>query len=327
MIYTTWPRSNVQVSRLGFGGMGLCNCFELQDQKSMVRSVLHSLERGINFIDTARGYGESEALIGQALKEWSGPRPFVATKVESLGKDNTRWVLPPKLEETFPKGHVRKNAETSLRLLGVDRIDLLQLHLYWPTWGASGYWMEELQALRAEGKVAAIGVSAPDHRHDVVLPLVLSGLIDSVQTIINIFDPLALDALVPLCNERGVAVLARCVLDEGGLAGTLSADTEFRDGDFRNRYFDAGPRSEYLRRLDALRAFVPKHARNLASLALKFVLSQPGVTTALSSMHITAHADANINALEEPALSQEVFEDLRRRHRWVRNLYEEKYWT
>ena len=327
MICSTWPKPNVPVSRLGFGAMGLCNCFELQDQQTMVRSVLHSLERGINFIDTARGYGESEALIGEALRQWKGAKPFIATKVESLGPDNTRWVLPPRVEDTFPRGHVRKNAETSLRLLGVEQIDLLQLHLYWPTWGQGGYWMDELLALRAEGKVASIGVSAPDHRHDVVLPLVQSGPIDSVQTIINIFDPLALDALVPLCQARGVAVIARCVLDEGGLAGAFGPDTQFRGGDFRGNYFDSGPRSEYLQRLEALRAFVPTHASSLASLALKFVLHHPGVTTALSSMHVTQHADANIAALDEPALDAATFETLRRHHRWVRNLYEVKYWS
>jgi aryl-alcohol dehydrogenase-like predicted oxidoreductase len=154
--------------------------------------------------------------------------------------------------------------------------------------------------------------------------LVLSGRVDSVQTVINIFDPLALDCLVPLCAARGVAVLARCVLDEGGLAGALAADSSFHSGDFRARYFDMGPRPAYLARVQALRGFVPQYAGSLASLALKFVLKHPGVSTALSSMHLKAHAEENIRAADEPPLSEETFDTLFRKHRWIRNFYHSK---
>ncbi len=327
MQYTELAGSKRKVSRLGFGAMGLCGCFGKLEEKELIGSVLHSLEKGVNFIDTARGYGESERILGKALREWKGERPFIATKVESLGSDNTRWALPPDVNQTFPRGHIRKNAEESLRLLGVQQLDLLQLHVYWPNWGVQGYWMDELQSLKEERKVAAIGVSAPDHRHDVVLPLVLSGLIDSVQTILNIFDPLALDCLIPLCRARNVAVIARCVLDEGGLSGSLAPDTVFEPSDFRKSFFDSVPRAQYIERVDALRAFVPSQAASLATLAIKFALHDPGVTTAISSMHVRRFADENIAALSEPALSAETFEELRRKHRWVRNFYDSKYWS
>jgi aryl-alcohol dehydrogenase-like predicted oxidoreductase len=322
-----FARSEREVSRLGFGAMGLCGCFEQADEGELVGSVLHSLERGVTFIDTARGYGQSEAILGKALENWRGARPFIATKVESLGPDNTRWAVPPDVSTTFPKGQVRKNAETSLRLLGVEQLDLLQLHVYWPNWGVSGYWMDELQALKEEGKVGLVGVSAPDHRHDVVLPLVLSGLIDSVQTIVNVFDPLALDSLVPLCHERGIAIIARCILDEGGLSGFLTEATTFEPSDFRKSFFESVPRNAYLERVNALRQYVPDHAGSLAALAIKFALAHPGVTTAISSMHVRRFADQNIAALEEPALQAAIFEQLRRKHRWIRNFYESKYWS
>lgn len=319
--------SGRSISRLGFGAMGLCGCFGQIEERELIGSVLHSLEKGISFIDTARGYGDSERIIGLALREWRGERPFLATKVESLGADNTRWALPPDVSRTFPKGHVRHNAEQSLKMLGVDHLDLLQLHVYWPNWGVDGYWMEELQALKREGKVGMIGVSAPDHRHDVVLPLVMSGLIDSVQTILNVFDPLALDCLVPACRARGVAVIARCVLDEGGLSGLLSNGTVFEDGDFRKSYFASVPRAEYCARVDELRRFLPSEACTLAALAIKFAIHDPGVTTAISSMHVRRFADENIAALNEPGLSEQTFDLLRRKHRWVRNFYDSKYWS
>ena len=95
-----------------------------------------------------------------------------------------------------------ESCETSLRQLGLDSVDLMQLHLYWPTWGHDGYWMDELQALKQAGKARSVGISIPDHRHDSAISLVESGLIDSVQTILNIFGSEPLDTLIPICQAQ-----------------------------------------------------------------------------------------------------------------------------
>lgn len=323
MHYTNFPFSLKQVSRLGYGAFGLAGVFGAVDEDAAVRSVLHSLERGVTMIDTARAYGPSEEIVGKALRQWTGARPFLASKVNAVGPKQ-QWGIPTPVADVFPRGHVTAATEESLRRLGVDHIDCMQLHVYWPNWGVEGYWLDELRALRRRGLIGAIGVSLPDQRHDVGLPLVLAGAIDSVQTVVNIFDPTALDCLAPLCRENGVAVIARCVLDEGGLTGFLTPDVEFASGDYRAAYFDQGPRAEYIRRVDALRQFVPEHASTLAALALKFVLHDPAVTVAVASMHVTRFADENIAALAEPPLSTEIFEALRRRHRWVHNFYNAK---
>lgn len=327
MQYTTFGPTGQRVSRLGYGAMGLGGAFGSFDEAEGIRSVLRYLELGGNLIDTARHYGNSEGILGKALTQWSGERPFIATKIQSHGPDNTRWAIPPPVETTFPRHLIRQNTEDSLRLLGVDCIDLMQLHLYWPTWGTSGYWLDELLTLKEEGKIRSIGVSLPDHRADVGLPLVLSGAIDAVQVILNSFDPQALDCLIPICQQRGVAVLARCVLDEGGLTGFLTEQTVFEEHDFRKTFFEEVPRRQYIDRVDALRQYVPEYASSLAALALKFVLAHPGVTTALASMHIEQHALANLAAVDEPALPDEIANELRTKHRWIRNFYTSKYWS
>lgn len=315
-----FPFSGTPVSRLGFGAFGLRGVFGAFDHSEAIDAMHTCWANGVNFIDTARHYGESESIIAQALETWTGKRPFIATKAEAIGPLG-QWAIPCPIEMCFPRGHITREAETSLRILRVDTIDLFQMHLYWPNWGIEGYWLDELEALVTAGKVRAIGVSLPDQRHDLGLPLVLSGRIHSVQTVFNLFDPQPLDCLIPICAQNRVAVLARCVLDEGGLTGFLAKETSFGEGDFRAKYFDCGPRDAYLAKVDALRKFIPAHAASLAALALKFVLKDPSVTTALVSMHIKHHAQENIRAMEEVPLADEIFDQLRRNHRWIRNFY------
>jgi methylglyoxal reductase len=327
MQYNPFGRLSDTVSRLGYGTMGLGGAFGTFDEREAIYTIHRSLEQGVNFFDTARHYGNSEEILGKALKQWTGKKPFIATKIQSHGKDNTRWAIPSNVTDTFPKDQIRKDTENSLRLLHTDCIDLMQLHLYWPTWGTSGYWLDELVKLKEEGKIRAIGISNPDHRHDTALPLVMTGAIDSVQTIINIFDPTALDCLVPICQKYNVAVIARCILDEGGLTGFLDEKTTFAESDFRKSYFDEVPRSMYMEHVDALKEFIPSDASSLVALAIKFVLHHPGVTTAIASMHIEKYANQNIAAAQEKPLREEVFYELYTRHRWINNLYHSKYWS
>lgn len=305
--------------------MGLNFAFGEFDEKDLIADMHRCMEQGVNMIDTARHYRGSEAIIGRFLKEWQGEPIFLASKVEAVWpSDNSGWGIPNPLEIAYPRGSLIEGVEGSLRDLQVERLDLMQLHQYWAQY-EDGYWLDELQELKAQGKIAQIGISIPDHRHDQAISIVKSGAIDSVQTIVNIFDPLAFDSLIPICQSQGVAVIARCVLDEGGLTGFLTPDTTFPEGEFRARYFNRGPIDEYIRRVDALRAYIPEYAGSLAELAIRYVLTHPGVTTATVSMHIAEHAQENIRSAAAGALPDALFDDLRRYHRWLINLWEDTY--
>jgi methylglyoxal reductase len=326
MRYRTFPATGDQISVLGFGAMGFAGWFGAIDDGDSIRALHTALDLGVNMIDTARAYERSERVVGAGLRSWSGTQPFVATKIKPLGPKD-QFAIPLPVEDAFPKGWVTESAETSLRELGRDHVDLMQLHLYWPTWGHDGYWMEELQALKQAGKARAVGISVPDHRHDMVISLVQSGLIDSVQTIVNIFDSEPLDALVPICERNGVAVIARCILDEGGLTGFLTPDLEFSEGDFRHGYFDwTVPRRAYIAKVDALRPYVPQYASSLAALATKFALHHPGVTTGITSMHIQEYARMNIAAVDEQPLPDDVLHRLLTSHRFAISLSNAAHW-
>ncbi len=326
MLYRRFPALDTDVRALGFGAMGFAGWFGEVSDAACERALHAALERGVNFVDTARAYGESERRVGQALRAWTGRAPVVATKVEALGPV-WQFAIPIPVDEAFPRGHVTACTEASLRQLGTNTIDLQQLHIYWPTWGVEGYWMDELHALKQAGKVRSVGISVPDHRADMVVSLVQSGLVDSVQTIVNIFDSQPLDVLVPICEERGVAVIARCILDEGGLTGFLTDETTFAEGDYRHGYFDATiERRWYIHKVDQLRRYIPEQASSLAALAIKFVCHRPGVTTAISSMHVEEYARMNVAALDEPPLSEEVFDRLLTSHRFIKNMNHSGHW-
>jgi methylglyoxal reductase len=326
MRHRVFPATGDELSVLGFGAMGLAGWFGAIDDRDAIRALHTALDLGVNMIDTARDYGRSEQVLEAGLRSWSGPKPFVATKIQPRGP-KSQYAIPPAVDEVFPKGWVTESCETSLRELGLDHVDLMQLHLYWPTWGQAGYWMDELQALKESGKARSVGISVPDHRHDMVISLVQSGLIDSVQTILNVFANEPLDTLIPICQAHNVAVIARCILDEGGLTGFLTEDLEFPPGDFRHGYFDwTVPRRAYIAKVDALRPYIPEHASSLAALAVKFAIHHPGVTTAITSMHIEDYARMNIAAVDEEPLSDELFYTLRTSHRFEINLSHAGHW-
>ena len=326
MQYRTFPATGDDLSVLGFGAMGMAGWFGAIDDRDSIRALHTALDLGVNMIDTARAYERSESVVGQGLRSWRGDRPFVATKIQPRGSKD-QFAIPLPVDEAFPKGWVTESCETSLRELGLEQVDLMQLHLYWPTWGHDGYWMDELQALKASGRARAVGISVPDHRHDMVISLVESGLIDSVQTVVNIFESEPFDALVPICQKNGVAVIARCILDEGGLTGFLTPQLDFPAGDFRHGYFDwTVPRRAYIAKVDALRPYVPAYASSLAALATKFALHHPGITTGVSSMHIEQYARMNIAAVDEAPLPEDVVHTLLTSHRFAVSLSNAAHW-
>ncbi len=322
MEYTNFANTDKKISRVSFGAMGLNCAFGCFDEKDLIRSIHQSMDMGVNMFDTARSYMDSERILGKAIKQWSGEKPFINSKaIPAEAENNPGWGMPNPIEISYPKGAVRASVEESLKQLNIDQIDLMQLHQYWGNYYNKGSWMEELEDLKSEGKIAHAGISIVDHRHETALEIVNSGTIDSVQTIINIFDPLAFDSLIPACQENQVSVIARCVLDEGGLTGMLTPKTTFEEGDFREKYFLKGPVNEYIRRIDELRKFIPEHADSLAELAIRFTLTHPGVSTACISMHIPKFAKENISAAAKGPLCESVFKEIRCHHRWLHNLY------
>jgi aryl-alcohol dehydrogenase-like predicted oxidoreductase len=305
--------SGLTVSAVAYGAMTIAQDPGLKDGVSP--SLLAALGAGVTLIDTARVYPASEAIIAATLKAWRGPRPMISTKLAPLGRETWRRRRP--LVEAYTPESLRASVEGSLQALGVESLDIVHLHQWHYLWTHEPAWLETLLALRAEGKLRCIAVSAQDHEHDAVLELVSQGRIDGVQAIVNLFESRPAAGLLPLAAERGVGVIARCVYDSGGLTGLSREQFAARP------FLKDAPFGEYQARLRALKArFLPEIAADIPELALRFVLSLPGVSSATLGMNDTAMVETALAAAAKGPLPVEAVEAIRREHVWTKNFYE-----
>ncbi len=197
----------------------------------------------------------------------------------------------------------------------MPRIDLMQLHVWDDAWASDERWQRALDDARREGLIGGIGISINRWEPANALLALKTGLIDAVQVIYNIFDQNPEDELFPECSARGVAVIARVPFDEGSLTGTLTADSRWPEGDWRQGYFNRENLLASVERAEALRPLVPV-GMPMAELALRFILSNETVATVIPGMRKLSHVEANL-AASGRRLSSELLAGLRP-HRWVR---------
>jgi len=321
MEYRRLGRTGLEVSEVGYGawGIGGSGWLGAEDDESL-QALERALDLGINFIDTALGYGDghSEQLVGQVVRGRS-ETVYVATKIPPK---NGLWPARKgtRAEEAFPADHVRECTETSLRNLGLDTIDVQQFHVWDDDWVDQGDWHDAIEALKREGKIRFFGVSINDHEPANGVRLVQSGLVDTVQVIYNVFDQSPEDELFPACLEHGVGVLARVPLDEGGLTGRITPDTTFPEGDFRARYFRGDRKAEVSERAQAIAGDLGIELDELPAVALRYILSSEAVSTVIPGMRSLRNVERNVAVGDGRGLPAEQVERLRA-HRWVRSFY------
>jgi aryl-alcohol dehydrogenase-like predicted oxidoreductase len=322
MKYRKLGRTNYEVSEIGYGAWGIGGALwqGAKDDES-IAALRRAIELGLNFIDTALAYGDghSEKLVGQVVRA-SDRKIYVATKVPPK---NELWPARPGIgiEKVFPYDYIIASTERSLRNLGLETIDLQQLHVWNPEWIGRDEWRRAFEDLKRSGKVRAVGVSINDHQPDSALELICTGLIDTVQVIYNIFDQSPESNLFPLCVERNIGVLARVPLDEGSLTGRITEDSTFPRGDFRNRYFAGDRRRQVVEHVNALRRDLGAAGGDLPETALRFCLSHPAVSTVIPGMRSIRNVEANCGVSDKGPLPPGVLGVLRR-HAWERNFYD-----
>jgi aryl-alcohol dehydrogenase-like predicted oxidoreductase len=317
MIYRRFGRLGWQVSEIGYGMWGLAD-WKGGDDGETRAALERAVALGCNFFDTAWAYGRgaSERILGDLLRNHRDQRLYAATKIPPK---NRQWPSRPdaKLDDVFPADYIREYIDLSLANLGVETIDLIQFHVWNDSWAGDERWQRALDDARRAGLVRGIGISVNRWEPTNVVRALRTGVVDAVQVIYNIFDQNPEDELFPLCRELDIAVIARVPFDEGTLTGTLTKESRWPEGDWRNTYFVPENLNASVDRAEALRPLVPPGG-TMAEMALRFVLSNPDVATVIPGMRRPANVRANLAASAAGPLPPDLRRSLKA-HRWDRS--------
>ena len=316
MIYRRFGKTNWDIGEIGYGMWGMggwTNSNDIQSSDSLDLAV----ENGVNFFDTAWGYGEghSEKLLGKLLKRHKNKKLYSASK---LPPKNFKW--PAKSEysffDSYPSNHILDYTERTLKNLDVEKIDLLQFHTWDDSWSSIDEWKRSVEDLKKSGKITAIGISMNRWEPENGIEALKTGLIDSVQVIYNIFDQAPEDKLFPLCKNLDIGVIARVPFDEGTLTGNINLNTVFPKDDWRSTYFVPENLKSSVNKVDKIRPLIPLK-KTMAEVALRFILMNKEVATIIPGMRKKKNVISNISTSDGKGIEIKLYNKLKY-HRWDR---------
>ncbi len=295
-------RTDMSITRVGFGAWAIGGSdwavgWGAQDDRESIAAIRHAVERGINWIDTAAvyGLGHSEEVVREALSVFSkDQRPYVFTKCGLVWHENDRKAMP---QTVGAPASIRREIEASLRRLGVERIDLYQMH--WPPRDGTpidAYWQTFLD-LKKEGKVRAIGLS--NHSVEQLEAAEKLGHVDSLQPP---FSAIRRENAPELawCAAHQTGVIVYSPMQSGLLTGTFTRERAKAlpkdDWRSRNAEYSGEALERNLKLADALRPVAEKHKTSVATTAIAWTLAWPGVTGAIVGARSPAQVDGWLDA-------------------------------
>lgn len=315
MRYRTLGKTGYSVSTISFGAWAIGGSWGTVDDDESLAALRKFVQLGGNFIDTADVYGDghSERLIAKILREHPG-RITVATKAGRR--------LDPHVPEGYTAGNIEAFVERSLQNLGVDTLDLVQLHCPPTPVYDDARLFDGLSEIQRKGKVRHWGVSV--ETIDEAMTAIQYENVCTVQVIFNMFRPRPAEALFDEAKRRNVGILARVPLASGLLTGKFERGRTFAPDDHRNfnrlgQEFDAGETFSGLgdhldaayAAVDELRPLVPK-GQTLAQFALRWILMNDAVSCAIPGARNVAQVAANVAASDLPPLTPEQLSAVRR---------------
>jgi myo-inositol catabolism protein IolS len=306
MHYRTLGRTGLRVSEVGFGAWaigGPSKLGELEvgwgevDDAVSLRAIEAAYEAGITFFDTSDAYGSgrSETLLGKAFKG-KRDRVVIATKGGNRTVDG-RWV------KDFSKAWLSRALDASLERLGMDYVDLYQLHSPTATADYRDEAFEAVEALRAQGKIRSYGVSVGPAAHG---PWVIRNTrADTIQIVYNLLEREPEQELLALAQAQGVGIIARVPLASGFLTGKFTADVTFPANDHRGRTYTPEKISEMVGQVNRLGFLTEGRHKTLAQAALQYCLAYPAVSTVIPGAKTPEQARANAAASDGVLLTAE----------------------
>ncbi len=302
---------NKQISEVGLGTWQIGGSWGEVSEDESLAILREAYGSGVNFFDTANVYGsgKSERLIARFLKESGAQDVFVATK---LGRG-------PNFPRDLGLETLRAHTEASLERLGVESLDLTQLHCVPTEELRRGEVFESLRTLKEEGKIQRFGASV-ESMEEALICLEQPDL-TSLQIIFNIFRQKPIGELFEAAQQRGVALIVRLPLASGLLSGKITPETQFDKGDHRNfnrdgAHFNVGETfaglgfEKGVELSQEFKSLVPE-GLTMAQMAQRWILDFPAVTTIIPGASKHAQVAANVSVSELPPLADELHAKLR----------------
>ncbi|MFH0757437.1 MAG: aldo/keto reductase [Bacteroidota bacterium] len=320
MKYRKLGKSGPEVSEIGFGAWAIGGSWGEQKESDSLEALETALEKGVNFIDTAAGYGngKSEQIIGRFLK-FRSEKVHVCTKTPPAPGP---WPPTPycRTGERYPEKYLRENVEERLGNLQTESLDVLLLHTWTRAWNDRPVALEILQKMKQEGLIKQIGISTPEHDQNCVIQLMRDGMVDVLQVIYNIFEQEPAAQIFPVAHETGTGIIVRVAFDEGVLTGKYKGNETFESGDFRSNYYAGDRLMRGVHRTEKIRKAFEGSGYSMPELALKFAMSHPAVSTVIPGIRNRKQALQNTAVSDLPGLSEKDLHRLRE-HMWNRGFW------
>jgi aryl-alcohol dehydrogenase-like predicted oxidoreductase len=306
-------RTDMEITRVGLGAWAIGGHdwavgWGKQEDSQSIAAIRHAVARGINWIDTAPiyGLGHSEEIVREALKAIAqNERPLVFTKCGLAWDENDRKAWP---RMVGARDSIRREVEDSLRRLGIERIDLHQMH--WPAEDDTpleDYW-QALLDLKQEGKVRAVGLS--NHNAEQLEAAERLGHVDTLQPPFSAICRGAAEALLPWCQSNGTGVIVYSSMQAGLLTGSFTVERaqSLPVDDWRSRDPEfAGERlMRNLKLADTLKPIAESHGTSVAAVAVAWTLAWPGVTGAIVGARMPRQVDGWFNAASLQLTSEDM---------------------
>lgn len=292
MKYVQFGKTDMEVSRVVFGTWVTGGwAWGGSDESESIRAIIRAFELGINFIDTAPvyGFGLSEEIVGRAIQQWGRRDDIVLATKCGLEWDDRQIHIR---RNSSPE-RIRFEAEQSLKRLGVDCIDLYQVH--WPDSDTPfESTMAALEKLRDEGKIRYIGLS--NFNVDQIEACLKATTVSSLQPPFNVFERGSEKELLPFCESHELGTLVYGGLCRGLLTGKFTGDEKFPKGDLRrgDPKFKPDKFKQYVKAVNAMKKIAADYGKSMAQFALRWALQQAGVTTVIAGARTSAQLEDNV---------------------------------
>ncbi len=305
----TIERTGDQLTILGFGAWPIGGAkYGKVSETDAIEAIEAYLDAGGNHIDTARAYGDSEYYLGKALSKGQRDKVFLATKTQGGGHP-----------ETLPQ--IRKDIETSLKLLQTDCLDLYYMHMPPDDEDTMNKTLDQFEALKNEGKIKAIGASVKgpnvtQKTVDLCFRYIDSARVDVLEVLYSVLRQLNTEVF-DYAREKGIGVVARTVLESGFLSGKYQPGHVFGTkniGDHRNRW-DMKTRDRIFRMVSEMKSYAVRPPyENMAQVAVKFATEPTAVTSVIVGARNAAQVRRNMAVESLPALDQDTVDRLKKEY-------------